>query len=238
MAHQTGSSGHNPDRTGRAEYKDGDRYDEVRAIDVDVDFKEPSVTPLMVVNHIIRLPSVSKVLRYVIYDRKIYSASNGWRPAKYTGSNPHDHHIHFSGAYSQAADENTTFDYRLNELGDAADDMATISQNDFNARMDAWFNARMAPSAKDNPARKYLRVAAWQQEVGRSGISTHDTLFFHMRNEIKALRGAVEVLAGAVASGTGVSPEALKAAVAAAISQAAPSIADAVADEASGRLEA
>jgi hypothetical protein len=57
------------------------------------------------------------------------------------------------------------------------DDMATISQTDFNARMDAWWLARMAPNAANNPQRTALRVAPWQQEVGHTGVSTHDQLF-------------------------------------------------------------
>lgn len=57
------------------------------------------------------------------------------------------------------------------------DDMATISQADFNTRMDTWWSARMSPKAADNPQRTALRVAPWQQEVGHTGVSTHDQLF-------------------------------------------------------------
>ena len=58
--------------------------------------------------------------------------------------------------------------------------MATITQSDFNARMDAWWNARMAPSATTSRPRDYLRVAAWQQAVGRTDKSTHYMLFTEM----------------------------------------------------------
>ena len=55
--HQSGVSGHNPDRTGRAEYKDGDSLDEVRAIDVDKDLRDASgrkVTMEQVVQYLIK----------------------------------------------------------------------------------------------------------------------------------------------------------------------------------------
>jgi hypothetical protein len=63
--------------------------------------------------------------------------------------------------------------------------MATITQTDFNARMDAWWKARMSPGAADNAQRVYLRIAPWQQEVGRTGVSTHDTLFGTMQDLLK-----------------------------------------------------
>ncbi len=118
-AHQANSSGHNPDDTvgSRPEWNgDPDNTAEVRAWDCTSRFNDPDVTAQEVVDHIRRLPGVSSVLRYIIYNRKIYSASNGFEAQNYSGSNPHGEHIHFSGAFSQAADNNTTFDFRLDEL--------------------------------------------------------------------------------------------------------------------------
>jgi hypothetical protein len=46
--------------------------------------------------------------------------------------------------------------------------------------MDAWWNARMSPTARDNPQRNALRVAPWQQTVGRTDRTTHDVLFTDM----------------------------------------------------------
>jgi hypothetical protein len=117
LAHQKESaSGHNPDLTGNAEWKDGDAKNEVRAIDLDDDLRTPGVTMGMVVDHLRGLPGVSAVLRYIIYDRKIYEASNDWRGRPYTGPSPHTEHAHFSGQRTQASDENTTFDFRFEEL--------------------------------------------------------------------------------------------------------------------------
>ena len=136
QAHASGISGHNPDLTGDAEYKDGDNLDEVRAFDMDTDLRYPGVTAQMVVDHIRKLPNVASVLRYIIYNRKIYEASNGCAAGDYTGPSPHTEHIHFSGARSQAADNDTTYDYRLNELT-GGDDML-VKKGDSGEEVKFW----------------------------------------------------------------------------------------------------
>lgn len=105
LAHQESKSGHNPDRTGNAEYRDGDSLDEVRAIDVDRDLRS-SVTMEQVVQYlVIRARSgVYVPFRYIIFNRRIWSRSDGWTTHTYTGANPHDKHAHFSGDYTQTAD--------------------------------------------------------------------------------------------------------------------------------------
>jgi len=117
-AHQQGKSGHNPDDTSHhnAEWdSDSDNIPEVRAIDVDSNLGD-EVSAQALVDHIRKLPNVGTVLRYIIYNRKIYSASNGWNPQPYTGPSPHTEHIHFSGQYSNAADSNTSFNYKLEDI--------------------------------------------------------------------------------------------------------------------------
>jgi hypothetical protein len=116
-AHQAETSGHNPDDTAgvSAEWNgDADSTPEVRAIDVDDDFRN-GVLAQALVDHIVGLRP-SSVLRYVIYNRRIWHENVGWKPASYTGASPHTEHIHFSGAYSQASDENDSFDYRLEAI--------------------------------------------------------------------------------------------------------------------------
>jgi len=120
LAHQTGSSGHNPDRTGKAEFKDGDALDEVRAVDIDRDLVPGSKTDWMLV--LIRWLiegmraerwGKSQPFRYIIYRPAggsvsyIWHVNTGWASRVYTGSNPHDKHAHFSGGWSQAADNRT-----------------------------------------------------------------------------------------------------------------------------------
>jgi len=108
LAHQTGSSGHNPDRTGKAEYKDGDALDEVRAIDVDRDLVKGSTIDWMelVVQYLVKKARAGGYIpfRYIIYKGRIWARSDGWKTRTYTGANKHDKHAHFSGDYTQTAD--------------------------------------------------------------------------------------------------------------------------------------
>lgn len=118
-AHQQGISGHNPDDTQfhNAEWdSDSDNTPEIRAIDVDNDLGG-DVSAQQVVDHIRKLPDVSSVLWYIIYNRKIYVAPD-FNPVDYKGTSPHTEHIHFSGARTQAADNNRTFDYQFEKLGE------------------------------------------------------------------------------------------------------------------------
>ncbi len=118
-AHQAeSSSDHNPDDTpgSRPGWEDADHQPDVRAWDMDSDLRAAPATAQQVVDHIRHLPGVSAVLRYMIYNRKIYRASNDWYPEVYTGASAHTEHIHFSGQRTEAADDNTSFNYRLEEI--------------------------------------------------------------------------------------------------------------------------
>lgn len=135
-AHQQGDSGHNPDDTQyhNAEWdSDSDSKSEIRAIDVDNDLKDPVVNMQMVIDHMRRLPNLASVIRYMIYNKKIYKSQNGFNPETYTGSSPHTEHAHFSGAYSDASDENKTFDFKFNELGD------NVSEQDVTNALNKFF---------------------------------------------------------------------------------------------------
>jgi hypothetical protein len=118
-AHQAKTSGHNPDDTpGSRPAWDGDTdgKPEVRAWDMDSDpLRAAGVDAQDVVDHVRALPGVSQVLRYMIFNRKIYHSRVGFTPAVFDGA-PHTEHIHFEGAWSNAADNNTTFDYQLGDL--------------------------------------------------------------------------------------------------------------------------
>jgi len=103
QAHQGTKSSHNPDLTGNSEVKDGDRLDEVRAIDVDADLGESGVTMLKVIQAILADPVSLKRLKYIIHNRTIWTANNKWRPQAYTGPSPHTEHAHFNGIYTDDA---------------------------------------------------------------------------------------------------------------------------------------
>lgn len=109
LAHQVSPSGHNPDRTGRAEYKDGDAKNEVRAVDIDRDLRPGSGVDWMelLVQYVIRLAraGVYVPFEYIIFKGRIWGKWDGWVTRTYTGANSHHLHAHFSGGYSEKADE-------------------------------------------------------------------------------------------------------------------------------------
>lgn len=118
--HSKGRSSHNPDDIkGNAEWEsDPDGKEEIRAIDFDIDFKVPGLTARKFVDHLLKYARNGTFwwLRYIIYDRTIWSKSNGWASRSYSGSNPHDKHVHVNSDFSQAADDVKNVNYRLNEL--------------------------------------------------------------------------------------------------------------------------
>lgn len=146
-AHKLETSGHNLDDTpgSRAEWNDGDGRPEVRALDVDSDLRTPGVSMQVVIDHLRKLPNLDLHIRYMIYDRRIYQASNGWRPETYTGASAHTEHAHFSGARIESADNDTTFNYRLGDIPVAltADDKKWITDT-----MTAIANAAVADAFK------------------------------------------------------------------------------------------
>ena len=178
-AHAGEPSDHNPDETGRTPYSDADHINEVHAIDIDRDLRKPGWSMNKCLEIIITRHRAGhdNRLQNVIYNRRIWSRSWGWTARAFTGANAHTEHAHFSARYT-TAQERDTRPWGLLEGED--DDMATITQTDFNARMDAWWNARMAAHARENPQRASLRAAAWQQNVGSTGRSTHNVLFGDM----------------------------------------------------------
>ena len=100
-AHQDEVSDHNPDETGSVPIHDADKINEVHAIDVDDDLRESDLTMEKVVQFLLgRCRSgAEKRLRYIIYNRRIWSASSGWVQKTYTGASPHTEHAHFSASY-------------------------------------------------------------------------------------------------------------------------------------------
>jgi murein L,D-transpeptidase YcbB/YkuD len=117
--HQAGVSSHNPDRTGNPEYRDGDSKDEVRARDFDADLRDPAgVTMEQVVQLWVTLArrGVLWWVRYIIYKGRIWHKRDGFKTRVYTGSNPHDKHVHVNSDFSQAADTVTGTNWHLDDL--------------------------------------------------------------------------------------------------------------------------
>lgn len=114
-AHQERESGHNPDDTPGSKPTwdgDADKLPEIRGLDVSVD----GIPAAALVRHITTLPGLSAVLRFIIFDHEIYHVRNAFIGVPYSGANPHTEHIHFEGAYTQAADNNTNFNYLLEKI--------------------------------------------------------------------------------------------------------------------------
>jgi hypothetical protein len=101
-AHQESVSDHNDDEVGRVPVRDADSKHEVHAYDADADLRTPGLTMEMVVQHILgRCRSgAEKRLTYIIFNRRIWSASRGWTQRAYSGASPHTEHAHFSASYT------------------------------------------------------------------------------------------------------------------------------------------
>lgn len=118
-AHQKRRSGHNEDDNPNSLPTwngDNDNIREWRAFDCDADLNDPDVDSQNLVDHIRKLSGVGKVIRFIIHRAKIYQTSNGFTPENYSGDNLHYEHIHFEGQYTDAADNNDTFDFKLGDL--------------------------------------------------------------------------------------------------------------------------
>lgn len=122
-AHRASVSDHNPDEEGNVPIRDADSVNEVHGMDIDADFgprrndieyrPEPKSayfgTEAVVQFLLSRLRSgVENRLRYIIFRNRIWRASNGWVQERYTGSNPHDKHMHFSASYDTAREADTS----------------------------------------------------------------------------------------------------------------------------------
>jgi hypothetical protein len=105
-----GNSDHIPDEEAAAlRGKDADHVNEVHAIDVDNTLNESDLTMERVVQFLLgRCRSgAEKRLRYMIYNRRIWSASSGWVQKTYTGASPHTEHAHFSASYDTKLEAST-----------------------------------------------------------------------------------------------------------------------------------
>jgi hypothetical protein len=116
-AHQQTVSDHNPDETGSVPIHDADKINEVHAIDVDNNLNESDLSMERVVQHVLGRcrAGTEKRLRYVIYNRRIWSASADWVQKSYPGASPHTEHAHFSASYDKNL-EASTASWRLEDI--------------------------------------------------------------------------------------------------------------------------
>ena len=101
--HASRKSDHNPDAQGW-----------VRAIDIDMDLDRAKGTSVYLADQIREYAKSNGRITYVIHMGKICSRKSFWRWVKYSGINPHNHHIHIS--FSKTADEDSSF-FQIPMLG-------------------------------------------------------------------------------------------------------------------------
>lgn len=158
QAHAGRVSSHNPDETGAVPVRDADKKNEVHAIDVDDDLRTPGLTMEAVVQHLVarHRAGLEDRLRNIIYNRRIWAASSGWKQQRYDGANPHDKHAHFESSYATAAEADTR-SWRLEDIPVAltADDKKWISAEVSKQIRDALGDH--ATGDGDTTARKYSR---------------------------------------------------------------------------------
>lgn len=65
------------------------------------DITYPGVDPKVIISAVSKHPAAN----YVIFNRKIYSRSNGWKAEPYSGANPHITHMHVSILQTVAAEQ-------------------------------------------------------------------------------------------------------------------------------------
>lgn len=117
-AHADSISDHNDDEIGNVPIRDADKLHEVHAIDVTKSGPWLNgLTMERIVQFILARcrSGAENRLRYIIYNRRMWSASWGWSEHEYFGTNPHDKHAHFSSSY-ETAREASTASWHLDEL--------------------------------------------------------------------------------------------------------------------------
>lgn len=186
LAHQGSASDHNPDETGNTGgVEDADNLNETHAVDIDKDLRRAGWTMERCVSIILARcrSGAERRLRYIIFRRRIWSASNNWRQEAYRGANPHDKHAHFSLRYGSGGGagnpENTTSPWGI---------LAAIEQEaDMDARqMTEWANSAAGQAALTKAAGaalgkqralglKRLADAGWG---GKDGMSVDEILAY------------------------------------------------------------
>jgi hypothetical protein len=174
LAHQGSVSDHNDDEIGRVPIRDADSKHEVHAVDLDVDLREPNLTMEMVVQHVLARcrSGAEKRLRYIIFNRRIWSASSSWTQRTYSGGNAHDKHAHFSASY-ETKHEASTASWRLEDIPVALTDadkkwLSAEVARIVDARVDELTKPAPLPGADGKPDGTQTTPVghnAWQQGV-------------------------------------------------------------------------
>ena len=197
-AHQHEVSDHNPDETGSVPIHDADRVNEVHAVDVDDDLRESDLTMEKVVQFLLDRcrRGLENRLRYIIYNRRIWEASNGWKQRAYTGPSPHTEHAHFSFSYDTAR-EASTASWHLEDIPvalTAADKTWLAAEIDKAATAAAarvWATKFTRPNGPDAAGNKQTSAAAYQAYNDVINKETSDAAAAHVLAELEPKVDAV-----------------------------------------------
>jgi len=164
-AHQDSQSDHNPDETGNVPIRDADRVNEVHAIDVDKDLNVPGLSMEEVVQFLLARcrAGTENRLRYIIFNRRIWSAGNGWRQDPYTGKNAHTEHAHFSASYTSGREADIRSwhleDIPVTITSEDLNKIRTVIREEVDKRVDALFmSLPVVPTAEQNAEAVWHRV--------------------------------------------------------------------------------
>lgn len=110
----TSASDHTPDEDSSVlRDHDADSKNEVHALDIDSTGPWPTTFNALILALVARekreyeSANIKARLKYVIWNRRIASRSNGWVWREYTGSDPHTNHAHFSALYTTDTENDT-----------------------------------------------------------------------------------------------------------------------------------
>lgn len=105
-------------------------------------------------------------LKYVISNRRIASPTDGWAWRTYTGSNPHDHHAHFSVNSGPVENDDSPW-----FVGAEEEEDITIMDDATKAYLDAKFKAARERAERTNVR---LRVALGKLNVTQAQLEEID----------------------------------------------------------------
>jgi hypothetical protein len=195
LAHRKTNSDHNPDEESDAlRDHDADSKNEVHAIDVDKDLRVPDLSMEEVVQHLVRRcrSGAEKRLRYIIYNRRIWSPIDDWAQRPYSGANAHTAHAHFSASYD-TRHESDTSTWHLEDLVAITD--AEIEKIAARVEQRVWNHTE--PNPYDNGATNRRMGGDLRMMEYRDDTRAEATNITRLDNQvIPMLR---EVLAGQVA---------------------------------------
>lgn len=122
-------------------------------------------------------------LKYIIYERRIWEASNGWAQRSYSGSNPHDKHAHFSCEYAPEFENDTRPWGLVEKWGDVSEAEVTSALTKFFVRDtdDGIITSRIGRDALDQSIPSGVtgsKVQAWivLKELGQQLMQIKSTL--------------------------------------------------------------